>query len=87
MKIMFYLLGSRVEGFIKDLLVGKKSSELKIPIGFSAVTEELKHVCGQFLRLVSHNRQVFGQFYADIVGTIMKKYEHDMDQSDSGTPV
>lgn len=52
---------------------GKKPSELQIPTGFTAVTEELKHVVGQFVRLVSHNRQVFGNYYADIIGKLLQK--------------
>ena len=48
---------------------------VQLPAGFSAVSEELSHVCGQFTRLVAHNRTVFGLYYADIIGALLRDHE------------
>ena len=35
------------------------------------MTKELSHVTGKFLRIVSHNRSVFGQIYANILKDLL----------------
>ncbi|XP_074653852.1 T-complex protein 11-like protein 1 isoform X2 [Tubulanus polymorphus] len=67
------LLYSRVIDFIRQVLTTCKSEPMKIPPGLSAVEPELSAVCGHFCRLMSHNRSVFGLYYADIMATITKR--------------
>lgn len=38
-----------------------------MPPGLSTLQEELAHICGTLLRLVTHNRSVFGEYYVDIL--------------------
>lgn len=45
---------------------------LKVPTGFSAVEKELSQMLGQFLRLISHNRSVFGPHYSDIISQLLE---------------
>lgn len=73
---------SRITGFLKDLLSSNTPSECRIPAGFSAVSDELSHVSGRFLRLASHNRSVYGQVYASIIKDVIQK--HSVDEASSG---
>ena len=40
---------------------------MKVPPGLSSTSTELARVSGQLLRLVSHNRAVFGAYYTEIL--------------------
>ena len=40
---------------------------MKVPPGLSSTSAELARVGGQLLRLVSHNRAVFGAHYTEIL--------------------
>ena len=57
--------------FIHSLISQPQARDVLLPPGFSAVSEELSHVCGQFLRLASHNRAVFGSYYTDIITKLL----------------
>ncbi|BFZ25037.1 hypothetical protein BsWGS_28076 [Bradybaena similaris] len=61
------LMHSRLMGFIREGTTGKSVHSLQIPKGCTAVQQELTQVLGNFLRLSSHNRAVFGQQYAEII--------------------
>ncbi|KAI0209793.1 T-complex protein 11-like protein 1 [Lamellibrachia satsuma] len=65
------LMKSRLMAFIHSLISQPQSRDVQLPPGFSAVSEELSHICGQFLRLVSHNRAVFGSYYTDIISRLL----------------
>ncbi|XP_064629050.1 T-complex protein 11-like protein 1 [Lineus longissimus] len=67
------IITARVHKFIKELMVTGCKSPMKLPPGLSAVETELSQVTGQFLRLVSHNRSVFGLYYADIISTMLRR--------------
>ena len=51
---------------------GKKMTSLRVPKGCSAVQQDLAQVFGNFLRLTSHNRSVFGEYYTNIIERHMK---------------
>ncbi|XP_052277357.1 T-complex protein 11-like protein 1 isoform X2 [Dreissena polymorpha] len=61
------LMSKRVISFIQTALFSKHTEPLKLPVGMSVMEKELSQLCGQFLRLISHNRAVFGQYYSDII--------------------
>ena len=66
------LPGNRILDFILGLLSSPRARDVKIPVGFSAIHQDISHMCGKFLHLISHNRSVFGPYYTDIIGTILK---------------
>ncbi|XP_014662644.1 PREDICTED: T-complex protein 11-like protein 1 isoform X2 [Priapulus caudatus] len=65
------LISSRVMEFIKHVTTTTTASPIKVPPGLAAMSVELMQVSGQFLRLVSHNRSVFGQYYANIIRELL----------------
>ncbi|XP_076043222.1 T-complex protein 11-like protein 1 isoform X2 [Oratosquilla oratoria] len=75
------LINKRALEFISTLISSTTSQPVQMPPGLSTLQEELKHICGTFMRLISHNRAVFGDYYADIItqyikaGQEMKKEE------------
>jgi hypothetical protein len=69
----------RVYNFMKELMVSGCRSPMKLPPGLSAVETELSQVTGQFLRLVSHNRSVFGLYYADIISVMLRRQKDEFE--------
>ena len=69
---MFSYLASRANEFIGTLLSSTTTKPVQVPPGLSALQEELGHICGTLLRLVSHNRAVFGEYYAEIIRNHIK---------------
>lgn len=53
--------------FIATLMSSTTASPVQMPPGLSTLQEELAHICGTLLRLVTHNRSVFGEYYVDIL--------------------
>ena len=68
----------RVITFIQQALFHRHMEPIKVPAGMSVMEQELSQICGQFLRLISHNRSVFGNFYADIIGALLKRDQTDL---------
>lgn len=58
--------------FMREGMSGKNLNNLQVPKGCTAVMKELAQVLGNFLRLTSHNRSVFGAQYAFIIENLMK---------------
>lgn len=61
------LVRTRVREFILQSITSPRAAPLLVPPGLSSLQTELIAITGQFLRLVSHNRAVFGEYYADII--------------------
>ncbi|KAM7299662.1 T-complex protein 11-like protein 1 [Ixodes scapularis] len=61
------LLTMRILDFIKLTLSSASVGPTKIPAGLSTLEKELTQIAGTFLRLVTHNRAVFGEVYTDIM--------------------
>ncbi|ESO89190.1 hypothetical protein LOTGIDRAFT_106210, partial [Lottia gigantea] len=72
---IYALMSKRLLDFIREAIKTKHVSSLKVPAGFTAVETELSGVLGQFLRLISHNRSVFGVYYAEIIGAILERQQ------------
>lgn len=73
----------RVLDFIQQALFSKLTEPLKVPAGMSVMEKELSQICGQFLRLISHNRSVFGQYYANIIGALLKRLQDDLSPNET----
>lgn len=72
------LMGKRLTDFVKEILSPRHKEQMKVPPGFSVVESELSNLSGQFLRLISHNRAVFGIQYADIINTLLHRHMEDL---------
>ena len=69
---MFVSTVKRAMEFIGTLLSSTTARPVQMPPGLSTMQEELAHICGTLLRLVTHNRNVFGEYYADIIANHIK---------------
>ncbi|KAK3593201.1 hypothetical protein CHS0354_002727 [Potamilus streckersoni] len=67
------VMSKRVLTFIALALFSRHTEPLKVPPGLSVVEKELSQICGSFLRLISHNRAVFGSNYAEIIGALIMR--------------
>lgn len=63
----FFYSAKRSMEFIATLLSSTTARPVQMPPGLSTLQEELAHICGTLLRLVTHNRSVFGEYYVDIL--------------------
>ena len=63
----FAWTGTRVREFILQSITSPTAAPVRIPPGLSSLQAELTAITGQFLRLVSHNRAVFSEYYTDII--------------------
>merc|ERR1712226_1625678 len=61
------LVQKRIVDFNKQAIAGSRSAPLQIPPGLTLCQKELAQIAGGFVRLVSYNRAVFGEFYEDII--------------------
>lgn len=61
------LVQRRIVDFNKQAIAGSRAAPLQIPPGLTLCQRELAQIAGGFVRLVSYNRSVFGEFYDDII--------------------
>ncbi len=73
--VILFLSGNRILDFVENLISSSKPSDMKFPPGVSAVAPELSYICGQFWKLISHNRSTFGPFYADIISELICRHD------------
>jgi hypothetical protein len=64
------VLRRRVLEFIEGVCQSQSASPVQIPSGLSVLQEELLSITGQYMKLVNHNRSVFGEYYSDIIREI-----------------
>ncbi|KAK0044588.1 T-complex protein 11-like protein 1 [Biomphalaria pfeifferi] len=72
------LMITRLMEFIREGMTGKQLNSLRVPKGCTVVQEEVSQVLGNFLRLTSHNRSVFGEQYSQILGQLMHRSGSDI---------
>lgn len=65
--------------FIGTLMSSTTARPVQMPPGLSSLQEELAHICGTLLRLVSHNRSVFGEYYAEILTNHIKASKEEVE--------
>jgi hypothetical protein len=63
----------RVLEFIEQTLGSSSSVKVQIPIGLNVLQDELMELAGCFVKVVSFNRSVFGDQYAEIVEQHLSK--------------
>lgn len=61
--------------FIAVLMSSTTARPVQMPPGLSSLQEELAQICGTLLRLVTHNRSVFGEYYAEIITNHIKAHK------------
>ena len=61
---------SRYINFLQGILTKRTQGPVKLPQGMSAVEKELLEITGQFLRLVTFNKNVFGAYYGEIIDNL-----------------
>ena len=61
------LVQRRIVDFNKQAIAGSRSAPLQIPPGLTLCQKELAQIAGGFVRLVSYNRAVFGEFYDELI--------------------
>ena len=84
MILYFALLSDkRVNDFVLLSITSPMKSPVKIPAGLSAMEKELSEICGRFLRLIAHNRAVFGLYYAEIIGSLVLPRQVDASVTDT----
>ncbi|KAL1459020.1 hypothetical protein WDU94_011037 [Cyamophila willieti] len=57
----------RIKEFLQETISSATAAPVRVPPGLSSLQVPLTSLAGQYLRLVTHNRDVFGQFYTDIL--------------------
>lgn len=67
------LIRNRIIEFLKLIISSPTAAPEKLPPGLSSLQKEVFSVAGNFLRIVSHNRSVFGQYYIDIIDAFVIK--------------
>jgi len=78
------LVQRRIVDFNKQAIAGSRSAPLQIPPGLTLCQKELAQIAGGFVRLVSYNRAVFGEFYEDIIENhVLFKTKEDCSKADS----
>ena len=61
------MLDSRLMDFLKQVISNEVARPTQIPSGLSLFKSEIASIAGRFVRLVSYNRNVFAQYYADLI--------------------
>ncbi|KAL8606787.1 hypothetical protein ACOMHN_049616 [Nucella lapillus] len=69
------LMNQRLLSFVRECISTQRVDSVKVPAGFSAVEQEVSQILGQFLRLISHNRSVFGPHYSNIIAHLMERQQ------------
>jgi len=61
------LLQKRIVDFCKQIISSTSKSVPQIPPGLTICKNDLGAIAGQFLKLVDYNKEVFGEFYNEII--------------------
>jgi len=61
------LLQKRIVDFCKQIVSSTNKSVPQLPPGLTICKNDLGAIAGQFLKLVDYNKEVFGEFYNDII--------------------
>lgn len=73
LKYLCLISDARLMEFLREGMSGKNINSLRLPKGCTVVHQELVQILGNFLRLSSHNRSVFGEQYSQIIEKLMKR--------------
>ncbi|XP_037087619.1 LOW QUALITY PROTEIN: T-complex protein 11-like protein 1 [Pollicipes pollicipes] len=67
------LITRRVREFLAVIIGSTTATPMRVPAGLSSTSSELARLGGQLLRLVSHNRAVFGDYYTEILEGALRR--------------
>lgn len=67
---VYKLLFSRYIDFLQSILTKRTQGPVKLPQGMSIMEKDLLENTGQFLRLVTFNKNVFGSYYGEIIESL-----------------
>ncbi|CAF0978396.1 unnamed protein product [Brachionus calyciflorus] len=70
---VYKLLFSRYVDFLQNILTKRTQGPVKLPQGMSLVEKDLLEITGQFLRLVTFNKTVFGNYYGEIIQIFLSR--------------
>lgn len=70
---VYKLLFSRYIDFLQKILTKRTQGPVKLPQGMSTMEKDLLEITGQFLRLVTFNKNVFGNYYGEIIQTLVQE--------------
>ena len=59
-----------MSGFVKTVMT--MESKAQIPAGLSGLQKEIVDMVASFMRIVTHNRAVFGDYYQDIINALTR---------------
>lgn len=62
----------RVLEFVEGVSLSNSASPIQIPTGLSILQQELASLTGSFMRLIAHNKAVFGEYYSEIISKISR---------------
>lgn len=62
----------RVLEFVEGVSLSNSASPVQIPTGLSILQQELSSLTGSFMRLIAHNKAVFGEYYHEIISKISR---------------
>lgn len=61
------IVRDRIFQFVRDVISSSTANPVQVPIGLSILKTELTSIAGQFLKVVTYNRAVFGDYYSEII--------------------
>jgi len=61
------LIQKRIVDFCKQLISSTNKTVPQVPPGLTICKNDLGAIAGQFLKLVNYNKEVFGEFYNEII--------------------
>merc|ERR1712029_585091 len=61
------LVQKRIVDFCKQLISNTNKTVPQVPPGLTICKNDLGAIAGQFLKLVNYNKEVFGEFYNEII--------------------
>jgi hypothetical protein len=64
---VFKILFSRYIDFLQNLLSKRSQGPVKLPQGMSLMEKDLLEMTGQYLKLVTFNKNVFGSNYGEVI--------------------
>jgi len=67
LNVSFNFVDSRLMEFLRQVISSEVAKPTQIPAGLSLFKTEIAGIAGRFARLVSHNRAVFAEHYANIL--------------------
>ncbi|XP_074604961.1 T-complex protein 11-like protein 1 [Brevipalpus obovatus] len=67
------LVQRRILEFVESVFTSNTASPVQMPKGLTALQQNLSSLAGQFTRIASHNRAVYGDYYVDIITDIIEK--------------